>query len=277
MGHRARAAPCGNRSRYRIAATVRHVSDLYDRIGTGYATTRSSDPRIARLIELALGDSVEVVNVGAGTGSYEPAGLRVTAVEPSAAMIVQRPPGAAPVVRAHAERLPFSDGSFDAAMATLTLHHWSDWRAGVAEMRRVSRGVIVVLTWDPDSVDAFWLTREYFREQSLADAAPFPRLEELLDVLGGGEARPVPIARDCRDGFMAANWARPEAYLDPAVRANISTFARRSPDELRPGLDALARDLETGEWDRRHGRLRTLPELDLGYRMVVSGRNSARS
>jgi hypothetical protein len=253
------------------------VSDLYDRIGTSYATTRAGDPRIARLIELALGAAVEVVNVGAGTGSYEPAGRHVTAVEPSAAMIAQRPEGAAPVVRARAERLPFADGSFDAAMATLTLHHWSGWRAGVAEMRRVSGGVVVILTWDPGSVDAFWLTREYFREQSLADAAPFPRLDELLDALGGAEVLPVPIPRDCRDGFMAANWARPEAYLDPAVRANISTFARRSPDELQPGLDALARDLESGEWDRRHGRLRSLPELDLGYRLVVSGPNSARS
>ncbi len=271
MGHRARAAPCGNRSRYRIVATVRHVPDLYDRIGISYATTRSSGPRIARLIELALGDAVDVVNVGAGTGSYEPAGRRVTAVEPSVAMIAQRPASAAPVVRARAERLPFADSSFDAAMATLTLHHWSDWRAGVAEMRRVSRGVVVILTWDPESVDAFWLTREYFREQSIADAGPFPHLDQLLDVLGDGEVRAVPIPRDCRDGFMAANWARPEAYLDPAVRANISTFARRPPDELRPGLDALSRELETGEWDRRYGGLRTLPELDLGYRLVVSG------
>jgi SAM-dependent methyltransferase len=258
-------------------ACVFPVSDLYDRIGTSYATTRDSDPRIARVIELALGHAVEVVNVGAGTGSYEPAGRRVTAVEPSAAMIAQRPEGAAPVVRARAERLPFDDGSFDAAMATLTLHHWSDWRAGVAELRRVSRGVVVILTWDPESVDAFWLTREYFREQSLADAAPFPSLEELLDALGGGAARPVPIPRDCRDGFMAANWAQPGAYLDPAVRVNISTFARRSADELRPGLEAFARDLESGEWDRRHMRLRALTELDLGYRLVVSGSNSARS
>jgi SAM-dependent methyltransferase len=247
------------------------VSDLYDRIGTRYAATRASDPRIAALIERALGDAAEVVNVGAGTGSYEPAGRRVTAVEPSAAMIAQRPAGSAPVVQARAEALPFADASFDAAMATLTLHHWSDWRAGVAEMRRVGRGRIVILTWDPAVAGSFWLTHDYFSAGAIADASRCPPPGELLDAAGGGELWPVPIPCDCRDGFMAANWARPEAYLDAAVRANISLFSLLPAATVERGLERLASDLASGEWHRRHGRLRTLAELDLGYRLVVAG------
>jgi hypothetical protein len=246
------------------------VGALYDRIGAGYSTTRKADPRIAELIDQALGEAVEVVNVGAGTGNYEPRHRRVTAVEPSAVMIAQRPPGAARVVQAAAEALPFPDRSFDVAMAAWTLHHWSDWRAGVGELRRVARDRIVIATWDPTFMDALWLKREYLPEAAASEAARFPGLDDLLEALGGGEARPIPIPRDCRDGFMAAYWARPEAYLDPVVQANISTFALLEPGALDGALSQLAADLDSGEWDRRHLHLRTLAELDLGYRLVTS-------
>lgn len=246
------------------------MTALYDRIGAGYSTTRKADPRIAELIDRALGDAVEVVNVGAGSGNYEPRTRRVTAVEPSAAMIAQRPPGAARVVQASAEALPFPDGSFDAAMATWTLHHWTDWRVGVGEMLRVARRRIVIATWDSTCVDALWLKREYLPEAAASEAARFPALDDLLDALGGGEARPIPIPRDCHDGFMAAYWARPEAYLDAAVQANISTFALLERGVLDRAMSRLADDLDTGKWDQRHRNLSTLDELDLCYRLVVA-------
>ena len=244
--------------------------DLYDRIGPGYAATRVADARIAGQIEAALGDAVDVVNVGAGTGNYEPAGRRVVAVEPSEAMIAQRPPGAAEVVRAHAEALPFADRSFDAAMAIWTVHHWSDWRAGVREMRRVSRGRVVIATWDPAFQGPFWWTDEYLPEAAASEAASFPGLTELLDVLGGGDVAAIPVPGDCADGFTAAHWARPERLLDPDVQANISTFALLPAASVERALAALRRDLSSGAWDRRHAHLRRLPALDLGFRLVTA-------
>jgi SAM-dependent methyltransferase len=240
------------------------MADLYDRIGGGYSTTRVTDARIARLIDDALGTAVEVVNVGAGTGNYEPIGRRMTAVEPSEAMIAQRRADAAVAVRAHAEALPFADRSFDAAMAVWTLHHWSDWRAGVREMCRVTRGRIVIATWDPMFPGSFWLTSEYLPEARELDTMSFPSLAELLQELGGGDVTTIPVPSDCTDGFTAAHWARPEALLDPNVRANISTFAQLPAASVERALTALRRDLDTGHWDRRHGHLRHLPELDLG-------------
>jgi SAM-dependent methyltransferase len=127
---------------------------LYDRIGAGYGAARGEDPRLAAAIHAALGDARSVVNVGAGTGSYEPRDRDVLAVEPSAVMRAQRPPGAAHAVGCVAEALPLGDGAVDAAMAVLTLHHWSDWRAGVAEMRRVAHRQVVVCTWDPGRLAA---------------------------------------------------------------------------------------------------------------------------
>ena len=138
------------------------TAPVYDEIGRSYTVTRRPDPRIARAIDTALGDARSVVNVGAGAGSYEPSHLRVTAVEPSPAMIRQRPSAAAPVVRAVAEHLPFADTSFDAALAVLTLHHWTDRAGGLAELARVARRRVVILTWDPSCRDLFWLTTEYF-------------------------------------------------------------------------------------------------------------------
>ena len=241
----------------------------YDAIGRTYTATRGTDPRIAARIWDALGDARTVVNVGAGTGSYEPPYRDVTAVEPSAVMIAQRPPGAAPAVQASAEALPFEDASFDAAMAVLTLHHWSDLRAGCAELRRVARDRVVVFSWDPSYVGRMWLGPEYFPQYSREDAEGFPSLAEQAAAFGDAAVEVVPIPWDCRDGFFSAFWRRPEAYLDPAVRAGISTLAKRSEDELAEGLARLRADLDSGAWARRHADLLERDELDLGYRLLV--------
>jgi SAM-dependent methyltransferase len=240
----------------------------YDAIGRTYTATRGTDPRIAARIWAALGDARTIVNVGAGTGSYEPADRDVTAVEPSAVMIAQRPPDAAPAVQASAEALPFADASFDAAMAIITLHHWSDWRAGCAELRRVARDRVVVFSWDPSCVARMWIGPEYFPDLSEEDVAGFPSLADQAAALGA-EVEVVPVPWDCRDGFFGAFWRRPEAYLDPAVRAGISTLAKRSEDELADGLARLRADLESGAWARRHADLLERDELDLGYRLLV--------
>jgi SAM-dependent methyltransferase len=242
----------------------------YDAIGRTYTATRQTEPRIAARIWAALGAARTVVNVGAGTGSYEPPDREVTAVEPSAVMIAQRPPGAAPAVQASAEALPFADASFDAAMAVLTLHHWKDWRAGCAELLRVARGPVAVLSWDPSYRRRFWLGPDYFDHLVDPDAEGFPSLAEQAAALDA-EVEVVPVPWDCSDGFFSSFWRRPEAYLDPAVRAGISTLAGREP-ALADGLRRLRADIESGAWARRHADLLELDELDLGYRLLVGGR-----
>ncbi|HYR10778.1 MAG TPA: class I SAM-dependent methyltransferase [Longimicrobium sp.] len=240
---------------------------LYDRIGVGYSAYRRPDPRIGARIADALGPARSVVNVGAGAGSYEPADRAVVAVEPSAEMVRQRPPSAAPAIRATAERLPFRDRAFDAAMAVLTIHHWPDWRAGLAQMRRVARGRVVILAFDVDH-PGFWLVRDYFPEIAAIDRMTMPPLAEIERVLGPMEARPVPVPADCSDGFLGAYWRRPEAYLDAGVRAAISAFDRIGT--LQAGLDRLRADLVDGTWHRRNASLLALPELDIGYRLIVA-------
>jgi len=240
----------------------------YDAIGRTYTATRGTDPRIAARIWAALGDARTVVNVGAGTGNYEPRDRAITAVEPSAVMIAQRPSGAAPAVEASAETLPFADASFDAAMAVLTLHHWGDWRAGCAELLRVARDRVVVFSWDPTYAGRMWLGPEYFPQHAEEDVAGFPSLVEQAAALAA-EVEVVPIPWDCRDGFFGAFWRRPEAFLDPVVRAGISTLAKRSEAELAEGLARLRADLGSGAWARRHADLLERDELDLGYRLLV--------
>ena len=241
---------------------------LYDRIGTGYTTTRRADPRIAAAIDDALGDAVSVVNVGAGTGSYEPAGRRVVAIEPSEVMIAQRPPGAAPAVIASAEALPLADASVDAAMAVLTDHHWADRARGLAEMRRVARRRVVVFQFDPAFADAFWMTRDYL--PTFLRRLRGRSLTELMTPLSPVEMRPVPIPHDCADGFYAAHWRRPEAYLDPEVRAGISIFHQLPADEVADGIARLRADLESGAWAKRNADLLERDALDLGFRVVVA-------
>ena len=240
----------------------------YDEIGRTYTRTRATDRRIAAAIWEGLGDARTVVNVGAGTGNYEPPGREVTAVEPSAVMIAQRAEGAPPVVQASAEALPFEDGSFDAAMAVLTIHHWGDWRAGIEEMRRVARR-IVLLSWDPSFARRLWITSEYFPEAG-EEESTFPTLADQAAAVRARSVTPVPIPHDCQDGFYGAYWRRPEAYLDPEVRAGISVLAQRDPEVLAPGLERLRADLESGAWAERHADLLELEELDLGYRLLVS-------
>jgi len=239
----------------------------YDQIGAGYVDRRRADPRIAALIRDALADADSVVNVGAGAGSYEPPDRRVVAVEPSVAMIRQRAKGAAPVVRACAEALPFPEASFAAALAVLTIHHWSDWQAGLRELIRVSRQKVVLFTWDPQN-HGFWLG-DYFPHLLAADRQRFPSLSALREQLGEIKILPVCIPHDCTDGFMGAYWRRPAAYLDAGVRSAISSLAT---DTAAASLARLAQDLDTGAWQRQHGHLLKQPDADLGYRLVIASR-----
>lgn len=241
---------------------------LYDTIGVGYSAQRRPDPRLGMRIRAALGGAETVVNVGAGTGSYEPADCAVAAVDPSLEMIRQRRSGSAPAVRAVAEALPFRDAAFDAALAILTLHHWRDWRRGLAEMRRVARGRVVLFTYDP-AHSGFWLVQDYFPEIMEADRIAFPSMAAMSEVLGPLDVVPVPIPADCLDGFLGAYWRRPAAYLDSSVRRAISGLARVDEADVR--LRRLAADLADGTWAERHGSLLALPELDIGYRIVVAG------
>ncbi len=240
---------------------------LYDSIGRKYTDVRREDPRIAARIRAALGDARTVVNDGAGAGAYAPPDLEVTAVEPSETMIAQRPKGAAPVVRAFAEELPFEDRSFDAAMVVLSDHHWSDHERGLAELRRVARRV-VLLTWDPAATFDSWLVREYLPCFEELIPKGF-RIQQTVDRLGGARVEPVPIPHDCLDGFLHAYWRRPHAYLDPQVRAGISVFALMDRTCMEEGVARLAADLESGAWERRHADLLGLDELDLGYRLLI--------
>lgn len=237
---------------------------LYDTIGDGYARLRRPDPRIAALIASALGDAGSVINVGAGAGSYEPAGRTMLAVEPSELMIGQRAPDSAPCVLGSAEALPAETSAFDAAMAVLTIHHWRDWRLGLREMRRVARSRIVLLTFDAEASD-FWLTRDYLPAITALDRETMPSLKALAEELGPFEATPVLVPHDCADGFFGAYWRRPEAYLDPIVRRSISVFAKI---DAEAGLSKLAQDLAAGAWRERNADLLALEALDVGYRLL---------
>jgi SAM-dependent methyltransferase len=245
------------------------IDPVYDTIGVGYTRVRREDPRIAARIRAALGDARTVLNVGAGAGAYEPVDLEVTAVEPSEVMRAQRQAGPGPVIDASAEELPFADDSFDAAMAVLSDHHWSDHDRGLAELRRVATRRIL-FTWDPRNALDPWVVRDYF-PGFVRLVPPGYALERTLERLGGGRIEPVPIPHDCVDGFFHAYWRRPEAYLDPAVRAGISVFSLLEPHEVEEGLVRLRDDLDSGEWHRRNGAVLELEELDLGYRLVVAG------
>jgi SAM-dependent methyltransferase len=243
----------------------------YDRTGVGYAQVRRADPRIASFVERGLGDARTVLNVGAGAGSYEPAAREVTAVEPSDVMIAQRAADAAPVVQATAEDLPFDDDSFDAAMAMITVHHWRDLAAGVAEMRRVARDRVVILTFDPAPLQGFWFL-DYFPRALEIHSDLMPPLEELTGMLGDRvRVETVPLPRRCSDGFFFALWDRPELHLDPEVRKGSTTWHVMEPEQIESGLARLRADLESGAWDERHGHLREdTPELELGMRLLVA-------
>jgi SAM-dependent methyltransferase len=236
----------------------------YNKIGAGYALRRRADPRIASAILAALGNAQSVINVGAGAGSYEPKDRTVQAVEPSELMISQRPSDAAPCVQASAESLPFPDTSFDAAMASLTIHHWTDWRLGLREMRRVARRRVVLFTFDAEA-STFWLTRDYFPALADLDRKIMPRLSALATELGEFSSVVVPVPHDCVDGFLGAYWRRPEIYLDRIARQSMSSFARI---DAADGLARLARDVESGAWQARYADLLQHDALDVGYRLL---------
>ena len=242
---------------------------LYDAIGGAYPATRRTDPRIAAQVWDALGDARTVLNVGAGTGSYEPPGRDVTAVEPSAVMRALRPEGSAPCVAAAAESLPFEDQSFDAAMAFSTVPHWRDPVAGLREMRRVARRV-VVFTYDASEFAwrrRFWLTRDYLPEAAgLADETWLPRLADAI----GGRAEPVLIPWDCADGFLEAYWRRPEAYLEEYVRRACSVWTRVGPEAEQRAVRGLRDDLASGRWTESNRDLADLDEAELGLRLLVA-------
>jgi len=245
-------------------------AQLYDTIGASYTVTRCTEPRIAARVWAALGNARTVLNVGAGTGSYEPSDRDVIAVEPSALMRAQRPARAAPCVAAVAERLPFQDQSFDAAMAVSTVHHWQDPIAGLREMQRVARRV-VVFTFDADAAVGrrrFWLTRDYLPE--IADEmADWPPMAELAGAIGA-RVEPVPIPWDCADGIFEAYWRRPEAYLDDHVRRGISGWARVGPHVEQRAVRSLRDDLVSGRWAERNREIVDLEAAELGLRLLIA-------
>lgn len=241
----------------------------YDAIGNGYAATRQPDPRIAARLLAALGGAESVVNVGAGAGSYEPPST-VVAVEPSPVMVAQRGPGAAPAVLGVAERLPLRDGAVDAAMAVLTIHHWQDVAGGLAELARVARRRVVILTWDHACTRRFWLFADYVPAAAEYDRAHAVRMDLVAAAFGRVRVEPLPVPADCADGFAGAFWRRPQHYLRAEVRRGMSVFAQLGEEAVREGLTRLEADLADGTWQRRYQRLTELDELDLGYRIVVA-------
>ena len=243
---------------------------VYESIGVGYASARRPDPPIHLLIVDALGDARTVLNVGAGGGNYEPSERSVIAVEPSLRMISQRRYGSGPALQVVAEALPFSNKSFDAALATFTLHHWTNVSAGLLELKRVAKRQVILL-FEPAESLKLWLV-EYFPEcLALPSETGAPGVNDVRPVLDVRNVSPVPVPADCTDGFAGAYWRRPEAYLDPVVRAGISSLALLSPNHSERGARRLREGLASAEWDARFGFLGELPEFDLGYRLVVAG------
>jgi SAM-dependent methyltransferase len=242
----------------------------YEVGGAGYTVLRQPEPRIAAYVNAALGAARTVINVGAGAGSYEPADRDVTAVEPSATMRAQRPAHLATAVDATAEALPFADDAFDAAMASFTIHQWPDLDAGLRELRRVSRGPVVILTADGEALRAMWLAA-YAPDLIAVEARRMPAIDHVTDVLGGtSTVANIPIPIDCVDGFGEAYYARPEAFLRPEVRQSQSGWAFVDSDNVETAVAQLRADLESGEWDRRYGVLRTQPEFLGALRLITA-------
>lgn len=243
----------------------------YDEIGHGYGRTRREDPTFRARIHAALGDARTVVNVGAGTGSYEPDDRHVIAIEPSDVMATQRARELAPAIRASAEDLPLRDGSVDAAMAILSIHHWDrHCERGVRELRRVARGPVVILTYDADISGSMWLMADYLQEVAALDRGIFPPIDQVATWLGGEvHIETIEISRDTPDWMLGSFWAHPERVLDPAARAATSGFARMTDRVIERVVANVCRDLASGLWDERHGHLRKLDALDVGLRLVV--------
>jgi SAM-dependent methyltransferase len=243
----------------------------YGGVGTTYAAYRQPDPRIASAVDRALGPAETVLNVGAGAGAYEPSGRKVTAVEPSASMRAQREGDRTQVVDALAEALPFGGDAFDASMSTFSVHQWRDVRTGLREMRRVTRGPVVILTCDPSRLRRFWLV-EYAPEVIETEADRYPAVSDLADALDAGNTTSsvLPIPLDCLDGFNEAYYGRPEQLLDDRARLACSAWRFVESAAQRRFVERLSRDLASGEWDRRYGHLRAQPEFEGSLVLVVS-------
>ncbi|WP_251091456.1 class I SAM-dependent methyltransferase [Streptomyces sp. Caat 7-52] len=252
------------------------TAEHYNRIGVGYSAVRRPDKRWADTIRAALGDARTVVNLGAGSGAYEPTDMQIVAVEPSREMRSQRGPDAAPCVIARAESLPFDDQAFDAAMAVLTVHHWSDLEAGVSELLRVAERFAIV-TYDMDVQADYWFTRDYVPEIAQAERSRVPALEHLTSLLGPCDITELPVWRDFTDGFMTAFWARPEAYLDAETRRACSAFSLTDPEAVERGVSRLREDLASGEWQRRYADLADRSAIDAGFRLVTGTSPHARA
>ncbi len=246
------------------------MNTIYNAIGLDYAQLRKPDPRLAALIHSQIIGQKTVLNVGAGTGSYEPEDKELVALEPSKEMISQRPAGAAPCVGGSVENLPFPDNSFDCAMALLTLHHWRDIDHGLSELERVVTKRLVLHTWDPMATEHFWIIHDYIPELLTLDADRFPKIDELAARFKSARIIEVPIPYDCTDGFQGAYWRRPEAYLDDHVKKGISSFQQIPHRALIRGLGKLKADLENGLWYKRYADILEKEEIDLGYRLIVA-------
>lgn len=246
----------------------------YAVIGAGYATKRRTDPRLAARVHAALGPAQTILNVGAGAGSYEPTDRRVIPIEPSEAMRQQRPSALAPAINGRAEALPLDDKSVDASMAIITVHQWQDLEAGLAELHRVTRGPIVVVTFDGDALDRFWLA-DYAPELIAAERRRYPAIDLLADRLSTPSRRAtvetlaVPI--DCVDGFTEAFYARPERFLDHEVTRAQSAWSFVGPAAKQRFTQQLADDLRTGRWDDRYRAWRTMPAFEGSLRMIIGG------
>lgn len=245
---------------------------VYDKIGLNYSVKRCTDAEIARQLYSELVGATRIVNIGAGTGSYEPEEVSLVAVEPSPEMISQRRANAHPVIKAFAEKLPFQDDSFSHAMTVLSMHHWMNRKAAFGEINRVATEKFIAITWDPNS-EPFWLTRDYFPEIHEIDQCIFPDLEEIKEHFDEVNVTPLRIPSECKDGFLAAFWKRPEAYLSAEVRRSISSFSKI--DRLSEGLQRLADDLESGAWAKINLSILEATSLDVGYQIVSARVRSA--
>lgn len=241
------------------------MDPIYDEIGRNYSVTRCTDPTIAKQLYAELQGATRIVTIGAGTGSYEPENVDLVAVEPSSNMIAQRKRGSLPVEQAFAEKLPFGNKCFSHAMMVLSLHHWANRALAVKEINRVVTDKFVAITWDPTS-EPFWLTRDYFPEIHATDKLIFPALETFNDYFDDVKISPLPIPSDCQDGFFAAFWKRPEAYLSHQVRQSMSPFAKVK--NLAAGLQKLEADPASGVWTQNNHALLDLSALDVGYRLI---------
>ena len=242
----------------------------YDRMGVDYSQVRRADPRFEAAIWEALGEARSVLNIGAGAGSYEPRDREVIAVEPSPVMIAQRPPGAARAIQGVAEDIPLADEGVDATMGVFTMQHWDDVDRGLAEVLRVTRGRVVLLTLDLDVTAEMWLCRDYLPEIVEHDRGTFPTIAHLESTLPNVRVATIPVPSDCTDGFCVALWSRPEVHLDPDVRRSSSIWHLLPAAVVEIALDRLRSDLESGEWDRRYGQLRETGSLDVGLRLVTA-------